>query len=274
MSLARYLALVVVLLGFRVFAQPAPAFDKKGLDGSRYMLSSLSGKIVVLNFWFKDCGACRYERKALNSVVGRYQPVGDVVFIGFSLDDRDELKAFLRKNPFRYAVVPDAHDVALDYGVSGYPTHVIIGRDGEIAERWTGANDAFERLTAAIDTLREQGEPAPDASSSSAQVHADPGVTQDILISPERPMRGATVKIYYAPKATAMRQASEIQVIWKVQANGSSSQGVAPMRKRGDLLACELKIPEDAMRLSVRLLSRGEEVIEERVLSIFEASDE
>ena len=139
MSLARLLALTVALLASCAFAEHAPAFDVKNLEGHRYTLAGLSGKLVVLNFWFKDCPACIREREALNRVVLRYIDNPDVVFLALALDKKEALEPFLRANPLYYDVIPDAGELAETYDISAYPTHIIIGQDGNIVRQWTGA---------------------------------------------------------------------------------------------------------------------------------------
>src|SRR5688572_27165628 len=114
MPLARLLALIVALLAPHAIARsaPAPAFDVEDLEGNRYTLAGLAGKVVVLRFWFTACGACRSERAELNRVVERYQGNEDVVFLALALDSKSTLKTSLRKSPLRYAVVAEAEELA------------------------------------------------------------------------------------------------------------------------------------------------------------------
>ena len=267
MPLARLLALTVALLASHAFAKRAPAFDVEDLEGNRYSLAGLSGKIVVLRFWFKDCAACRSERAELNRVVARYQATQDVVFLALALDTKSELKAFLRKSPFRYAVVANAQELAEAYDVSGFPTHVIIGRDGSIARRWMGAVDSFYRLTEAIDALTER--PAASEPVSTLPPGSSPVWEPVLLVRPERPMRGTTVKLFYAP--SSLRHPAEAQLAWDVHADTSFTQGVAPMRPQGVLLAYELKIPRNATLVHLRVLSREDRRLVEHTLPIFGA---
>ncbi|WP_224249944.1 TlpA disulfide reductase family protein [Hyalangium gracile] len=270
MSLARLLALTAALLASQAFAERAPPFDVTDLEGRRYTLGALSGKIVVLNFWFKDCPPCRHERRALNRVVARYQSNPGVVFLAPALDKADELRPFLSRYPLHYAVIPEAEELAETYGVSGFPTHVVIGRDGNIVERWTSATDAFLRLTEAIDSQLEP----PQARKARAPTivlpaQGSPVWESPLLVSPERPVRGGTVKLYYAP--ASLQHPAEALVAWDVHGDGSFTQGVAPMRPRGVLLSYELKLPEDATLVHLRVLSRGDRRFIEHTLPISDA---
>jgi peroxiredoxin len=268
MPLARLLALTAVLLASQALAKRAPSFDVKDLDGHQYTLAGLSGKIVVLNFWFKACPACRSERAELNDVVDLYRDNPDVVFIAPALDKDSGLREFLPKNPFRYAVVADAEDFADAYNVSTYPTHVIIGRDGQIVRRWRGASDSFYRLIDAIEAeLHRPWSPEPGRPVAALLPGNHPLWEPALLVRPERPTRGSTVKIFYSPQS--LQHPAEAQAAWDIHGDTSFTQGVAPMRTQGVLLSYELKIPEDATLLHLRVLSSADKRIIEQTLPIF-----
>jgi peroxiredoxin len=267
MLYARLLMLTVALLTSHALAQRAPDFDVKDMAGNRYTLAGLSGKLVVLNFWFKDCPVCRSERGELNRVVARYPGSEDVVFLAPALDKAPALKSFLRRNPFRYAVVPDSEGLAEAYGVSEFPTHVIIGRDGKILRRWIGAVDTFYRLTDTIDAETEPPTPSePSQLVSALPIGSSPLWEPTLLVRPERPTRGATVKLFYAPQS--LQHPPEAQVSWDIHGDTSFTQGVAPMRTQGVLLAYELKLPEDATLVHLRILSRQDRRIVEHTLPV------
>lgn len=270
MPLARLLTLLVALLAPHAFAgsTPAPAFDVEDLEGKRYTRAGLAGKVVVLRFWFKDCGACRSERGALDRVVTRYQGNEDVVFLALALDKAPVLKAYLRKSPMRYAVVPDAEKLADAFGVVGYPTHVIIDREGNIVRRWMGAVDTFYRLTETIDALTRAPEtPEPGPLLSALLPTSSPPWEPALLVRPERPMRGSTVRIYYAPSST--QHPAEAQLAWHVHSDTAFTQGLVPMRARGVLLSYELKVPWDARLVHLRVHARGDKRLVEHTLPIF-----
>lgn len=266
MPLARLLTLIVAVLASQAWAKHAPPFDVTDLEGHRYTLGGLSGKIVVLNFWFKDCPACRNERQELNRVVARYQSTPDVVFLAPALDGKSELEKFLRKNPLGYSVIADSEDLAAAYDVYAYPTHVVIDRKGNIVRWWASAADSFYRLTEAIDAeLRPPRVSGSDPPGMALATGSIPVWESPLLVRPERPRRGATVKLYYAPESL---EHPEAQVAWDVHGDTSFTQGVAPMRTQGVLLAYELKLPEDATLVHLRVLSREDRRSVEHTLPI------
>jgi len=120
--------------------KPALPFSIKDLNGNEHSLASLRGKVVVVNFWFISCPPCRMEIPGLNKLVKEFSGK-DVVFLALALDDKKDLKEFLKKTPFDYTIVPEASKVADMYGVQGYPTHVVINRQGMVAARLIGGSE-------------------------------------------------------------------------------------------------------------------------------------
>lgn len=132
------LLLLLPLLTTSLLAQEvASPFTATDLEGNRYTQEELEGKIVVLNFWFVQCKPCVMEMPELNELVEKYRDE-DVVFLAFALNGEQELQAFLRKKAFDYRIIPDSRDVAEQYFVEGFPTHLVINQAGEVAYRTMG----------------------------------------------------------------------------------------------------------------------------------------
>jgi peroxiredoxin len=110
---------------------PAPAFELTDIHGKKYNLAELSGKIVVLNFWFIECKPCVQEIPDLNDLVKTYEKEG-VLFIALGLNDAAKITAFLKKTPFDYQMVSNASDIAKQFGVDGFPTSYVIDQKGII----------------------------------------------------------------------------------------------------------------------------------------------
>lgn len=124
----------------------APAFNVSSIDGKTFDSEKLKGKIVVLNLWFINCPHCVEEIKSLNAVVDEYKNNKDVVFIGMATNDKAKLQTFLKKNPFKYSIVPSAMQTILSFGEPDkngnidipFPMHIVIDRDGKIVFRTPG----------------------------------------------------------------------------------------------------------------------------------------
>ena len=133
----------------------APDFDLQRLDGGgKLRLSSLRGRVVVLNFWASWCGACKDEARTIEAGARRWQPRG-VVFLGVdSQDFKRDARAFARRYALTY---PSVHDgpgsVMTRYGVTGFPETWTVDRSGHLVDHVAGAVDA-RRLDSAVRRAR------------------------------------------------------------------------------------------------------------------------
>ena len=134
----------------------APGFELTDLNGSPCSLAALKGKIVVLNFWFTQCGGCIAEMPDLNALKHGYAGEG-VVFLGITFNDNAKVKAFLATKQFDYTIIPNAAQVCKDYNIYGYPTSVVIDRAGVVRFISTSiTGDIKDQLTKAIDAFLPQ----------------------------------------------------------------------------------------------------------------------
>jgi len=131
----------------------APSFSVTALDGKQIDLGTLRGKLVVLNFWFIDCAPCRVEIPRLNQLVREFKPRDkDIVFIAFALDKKEELQTFLRKQEFAYQIVAASEDLADKFGVSAFPTHIVLDREGRVEWKVAGEDEqTYEHLRRVIE---------------------------------------------------------------------------------------------------------------------------
>lgn len=113
--------------------KPAPAFRLTDLAGETFTPASTRGQVLVLKCWFISCVGCVREFPQANALAATYRANKDVRFISLTYDDAAHLRPFLQRKPLAYATVPNCKyymDKVLK--VNGYPTHIVIGRDGRI----------------------------------------------------------------------------------------------------------------------------------------------
>ena len=146
---AAFLALAVSVFGQQKNAAEislAPTFSAATIEGKVVNTADLKGKVVVLNLWFINCPNCVEEIKLLNQVVDAYKDK-DVVFLALATNKKPELEKFLKKNPFKFQVVPDQMMTILTkFGTpdqSGkieipFPVHIVIDREGKLINRMNG----------------------------------------------------------------------------------------------------------------------------------------
>ena len=126
--------------GSRFFStgEKIEGFTTIDIDSARIDLDALRGKIVVLNFWFISCSPCRKEMPDLNMLANLYAKDSNVVFIAITIDGDVAIKDFLKTNVFEYQIIGDGRGIASIYGVSTFPTNVIIDTQGKVAYHSSG----------------------------------------------------------------------------------------------------------------------------------------
>jgi thiol-disulfide isomerase/thioredoxin len=102
-------------------------------NGTAYTTQSLTGKVVVVNFWATWCKPCLREIPDLSKVYEKYKPKG-LVMLGIMTDDPDhnQLLNFQSDNEMTYPVVRANSDILLSYSYPGaLPTTFVYDRSGK-----------------------------------------------------------------------------------------------------------------------------------------------
>jgi thiol-disulfide isomerase/thioredoxin len=128
---------------------PAPSFTAKYIDGRTLNFANLRGKVVVLNFWFVGCPACRAEMPKLNEFRSKFKGNGQVEFIAMTADPAPLVKKYLSSIKFDYAQVVDAEIPLKQFVVGGYPKNIVIGKDGTIVY-WRSNIHAWEKFESVV----------------------------------------------------------------------------------------------------------------------------
>lgn len=134
---------------------PAPEWELADLDGSIHRLADYRGRVVVLDFWYRLCSWCIQGLPELARLQERYRG-RPVAVLGVNVDeDPDDPRHIAREFGLSFPTL-FSQETEKDYGVTGFPTTVIIGPDGVVAEVHRGLHpDMVERLAATIDRLLE-----------------------------------------------------------------------------------------------------------------------
>ena len=121
--------------------KPATNFSLPGRDGKPVQLSSLKGKVVLLDFWATWCAGCKVEIPWFIEFQQKYGKAGLQV-IGISADDPlDKLAPFVKAMKMSYPVLQGLgkDNVQDAYGpMVGLPVTVMISRDGKICSKHVG----------------------------------------------------------------------------------------------------------------------------------------
>ena len=127
--------------------KPANDFSLPGRDGKPVKLSSLKGKVVLLDFWATWCTGCKVEIPWFIEFDKAYRAKG-LAADGVAMDDEGwkKVEPYLKEHPISYTVVAGNFDAAGPYGITALPVTVLIDRAGRVAARHVGVVDrkAFE----------------------------------------------------------------------------------------------------------------------------------
>jgi thiol-disulfide isomerase/thioredoxin len=141
-----------------IVGKPAPDFTLPLLTtGAKVKLSSLRGKVVVLDFWATWCGPCRrwmpIVAKLEKELKGR-----DVRFFAINQrDPADKVREFLKATGVTVPVLLDLEGASgMAYDASSIPLTVIVGRDGKVVDALLGLHPE-EDLRAALRSAGVQG---------------------------------------------------------------------------------------------------------------------
>jgi len=129
--------------------KPAPELTLKDLGGKDLSLAQYKGKVVLVNFWATWCEPCQVEIPWLIEMQQKYSAQGFTV-LGIAMDEegasvvtpwvnKERFDVNGTKSQMNYPIVI-GNDAAADKfgGLLGYPTSVLVTRDGKIVKRITG----------------------------------------------------------------------------------------------------------------------------------------
>jgi thiol-disulfide isomerase/thioredoxin len=113
-------------------------FTLSGMDGEKLPLSSLRGKVIVLDFWATWCAPCREQHPLYEAVKAKFKDSDDVVFLAVDTDeDHSIVKPFVTQIKWTQKVYfEDGLQSLLQ--VSSIPTTIILDKKGELFTRMIG----------------------------------------------------------------------------------------------------------------------------------------
>ncbi len=128
--------------------KPIASIALKTTEGKSYNTATIKDKIVLLNFWFKECKPCITEIPSLNQLQQDFESKG-VMVLGVSLDSEEKVKATMKEKNMKYQNVANGKWVAKKLEVMTYPTTFLIDKKGIIRHVFTGASsfDATQTYT-------------------------------------------------------------------------------------------------------------------------------
>jgi peroxiredoxin len=110
----------------------APDFTLRDYAGREVQLSSLRGRVVLLNFWATWCGTCVVEMGALDELA-REERGKDFTLLAVSVDDNwDVVRKFFSGGTALTVLLDTPRATPKRYGTEKFPETFLIDRDGKI----------------------------------------------------------------------------------------------------------------------------------------------
>jgi len=139
-------------VAFQAKAKPATPFTLARLDNSKPLsLSDYRGKVVIVDFWYPNCGPCHAAFPFLQKVAAKFKDKGLTVLAITSIKAQQPFALpFLRAKGYDFIGLAGSEEFAEKaYGVDSYPSTFLIGADGKTYMVPTLYDDAHELSTEA-----------------------------------------------------------------------------------------------------------------------------
>lgn len=123
----------------------APDFTLRSIDGKDIALSSLRGKYIVLDFWGSWCGWCIKGIPEMKKMYNKYKKHLEIVGIACG-DTEDVWKKCVAQNNLPWTNLLNGegeNNVPANYAIKGYPTKIILDKEGRILKTVLGESPEF-----------------------------------------------------------------------------------------------------------------------------------
>lgn len=142
---------VVMAMSSTAIGEMAPDINLPSPDGTPIALSSLKGKVVLIDFWASWCGPCRKEMPNVVKAYAKFKNKGFEIF-GVSLDkEKDSWLEAIAKDGITWPQVSDLQQwgssVVRLYNIQGIPYTVLLDKEGKIIAKNLRGQALEDKLT-------------------------------------------------------------------------------------------------------------------------------
>ncbi len=124
--------------------EAAPDFTLNDINGKPLTLSSLRGKPVILDFWGSWCVWCVRGVPKMKEYYDKYKDKFEILGIDCNEDMATWKKAVKELElPWLHVYCPEDAPLLNDYGIQGFPTKIIIDKEGNVEKIVIGEDPEF-----------------------------------------------------------------------------------------------------------------------------------
>ena len=120
-----------------------PPLALSGLNGQRYALDGLRGRVVLLYFWATWCPICTAELPSRIEALHREFGDRGLAILAISMrEPPDTVATWLKRHPISSPVLLDSDGAATEaYRATTTPTFVLLDRNGQLVGRGAGPRE-------------------------------------------------------------------------------------------------------------------------------------
>jgi thiol-disulfide isomerase/thioredoxin len=119
--------------------EPISDIKLQNPEGKTIALSSLKGKLVLVDFWASWCGPCRKENPNVVKLYNKYKNKGFTIYSVSLDDDKDKWMQAIEKDGLTWTHVSDLggwnSSVCRQFNISSIPFTILVGKDGKIVAK-------------------------------------------------------------------------------------------------------------------------------------------
>ncbi|MFW5431356.1 MAG: TlpA disulfide reductase family protein [Methylophilaceae bacterium] len=153
-AIALALLSLIAILGYILSKpQPTPNAVFTTIKGEEISMSSLKGKVVLINFWATNCASCVAEMPALIETYHQYQNKGlEIIAVAMPYDPPAQVVNFAEQKNLPFPVMHDGFgDITRQFGgVSVTPTAYLYNKEGQRIQKAVGTLN-FDKLHVLLD---------------------------------------------------------------------------------------------------------------------------
>jgi thiol-disulfide isomerase/thioredoxin len=150
----------------RSLLELAPAFSVTTLDGGRFNLDKMKGRVILIDFWATWCGPCMQELPHIKQIAKDFtgQPL---VILSISWDEDGQVwRRFVAKNGMTWPQYRDTnHRIGRLFGVEALPGYFTIDADGVLTAELLGGGFDIEGRLKELVSKAKASTPASPASN-------------------------------------------------------------------------------------------------------------